>query len=419
MQMLAHVSIFNLVNLYNKQNPSDESIKFKEEQSFGALMSHEVCSDALDIHRLLYHFDLRGAVLTVPNTGLDSSRYLKAMKEQLEYWSKSGTEYRDHACDKCLYVSDENKAIRACVTDGVTIGHWCCSASSDQLKKIAKLSNSPMPDGPCLNPLTSIHDRLCETHQRILKDQCVVQPCIRPRRPDYDTCNDSEHIAISNQFHHRKRQNFTMASKLSRPGAKLPTDPSVHQNCWTAELDESTLVDVDEFDRAHEAGRYGGQDIDNNPEDIGNQTNHNKGRKPCMSRCPTHNDQLIVSTCGIILARSTFFRAEAPSAVKQFILDSFPERLPNLIFYDNACNLVHHIWSNPKDAEAFKDVVIPVDVFHMCSHKESDQFCQEFTNPNKIPDLKKGGKWMFNSSAAELTNIWRWSDYEMDGWRKS
>lgn len=48
----------------------------------------------------------------------------------------------------------------------------------------------------------------------------------------------------------------------------------------------------------------------------------------------------------------------------------------------------------------------PPDAFHMCSHKESDLFCQNFTNPRKIPDLKNGDKWIFNSSAAELTNIW-------------
>ena len=50
---------------------------------------------------------------------------------------------------------------------------------------------------------------------------------------------------------------------------------------------------------------------------------------------------------------------------------------------------------------------LPVDVFHMKSkHKESDDFCGQYCNPALFEELMVGGKWRFNSSAAEMTNAW-------------
>lgn len=55
----------------------------------------------------------------------------------------------------------------------------------------------------------------------------------------------------------------------------------------------------------------------------------------------------------------------------------------------------------------FQRCALPVDVFHMKSkHKESDDFCNRWCNPALFPDLISNGKWRFNSSAAEMTNIW-------------
>jgi hypothetical protein len=39
-------------------------------------------------------------------------------------------------------------------------------------------------------------------------------------------------------------------------------------------------------------------------------------------------------------------------------------------------------------------------------HKESDDFCNQWCNPALFPDLIEDGKWRFNSSAAEMTNVW-------------
>ncbi|KAI7962806.1 hypothetical protein MJO28_000900 [Puccinia striiformis f. sp. tritici] len=50
--------------------------------------------------------------------------------------------------------------------------------------------------------------------------------------------------------------------------------------------------------------------------------------------------------------------------------------------------------------------IVAVDVFHFKSHKEDDCFCRQWTDPNLYPQLKKDRSWIFNSSAAEIANIW-------------
>ncbi|EGG09442.1 uncharacterized protein MELLADRAFT_71236 [Melampsora larici-populina 98AG31] len=50
--------------------------------------------------------------------------------------------------------------------------------------------------------------------------------------------------------------------------------------------------------------------------------------------------------------------------------------------------------------------VIPVDPFHFRSHKESDEFCQHYTDPKLFPELRDANGWYFNSSAGECTNVW-------------
>ncbi|EGG01519.1 uncharacterized protein MELLADRAFT_72949 [Melampsora larici-populina 98AG31] len=81
--------------------------------------------------------------------------------------------------------------------------------------------------------------------------------------------------------------------------------------------------------------------------------------------------------------------------------------MPEIIFYDNACGLYSHIRSNPIDADKFKNTMLPVDTFHIKSHKESHTTCRLNNDPHLFPELKKpDGAWRFNASAAEITKAW-------------
>lgn len=79
--------------------------------------------------------------------------------------------------------------------------------------------------------------------------------------------------------------------------------------------------------------------------------------------------------------------------------------LPTHIFYDNNCSLWKHL--NAQNDERFRDVKLPVDVFHFKSkHSVTDTVCQEHCNPAIFTELMEDGKWVFNSSIAEQTNVW-------------
>lgn len=87
-------------------------------------------------------------------------------------------------------------------------------------------------------------------------------------------------------------------------------------------------------------------------------------------------------------------------------MDTFPNDMPEVIFYDNACKLLAHIFQSPEDRERFVGSIVAVDAFHFRSHASSDCFCREWTDPHIYPELKMNNKWVYNSSAAEITNIW-------------
>ncbi|EGG07694.1 uncharacterized protein MELLADRAFT_85573 [Melampsora larici-populina 98AG31] len=310
-QMLAHISNFNLVNLYNTTNFKGQQVPINSgNRLICPKISQEVARDGVDIFSLLRRCERRGYVLHVSAHGDNTDRLLPAMIRELHYIANNGSHHRDHFCSLCVRTypiehegKNTVKIIRAVVTDGLTIGHWRCTASSAQLQALAHRAGAPPPDGPCLNALPKVTSRFCADHEESLK--------------------------------------------------------------------------ANEADREHEAARDGG-------------VAKPKGT-PVLSRSRTHNDQLIV---------------EAPSALRDYLVEAFPDGLPEVIFYDNACNLLQVIHNGDKDPTPFENTVIPVDPFHHRSHKESDSFFQMYTDPKKFPDLQQKGSWIFNASAGELSNIW-------------
>lgn len=96
--------------------------------------------------------------------------------------------------------------LRALVTDGVTVGRWCCSATRKQL---AELANLP-PDSqiaPCYRPLRKVNDRYCPEHLEKLGARCQVQPCTRKAVKGKLTCNLARHIKYMAEYKERVEGN--------------------------------------------------------------------------------------------------------------------------------------------------------------------------------------------------------------------
>ncbi|KNE94144.1 hypothetical protein PSTG_12472 [Puccinia striiformis f. sp. tritici PST-78] len=86
---------------------------------------------------------------------------------------------------------------------------------------------------------------------------------------------------------------------------------------------------------------------------------------------------------------------------------TFPASMPQVILYDSACKLLAHTYkSTAEERDRFTESIVAVDAFHLKSNREDDCFCRKWTDPNLSPQLKKDGSWIFNSSAAEIANIW-------------
>ncbi|EGF97036.1 uncharacterized protein MELLADRAFT_89422 [Melampsora larici-populina 98AG31] len=108
-QMLAHISNFNLVNLFNLSYTDD----FDLPALIGApmvqpVMSENTCKDGLDIHSLLLRADSSDTHLTVDTKEVESNqRYHRAMQRVLERIALEGTTHRNHVCSACFRLVTE------------------------------------------------------------------------------------------------------------------------------------------------------------------------------------------------------------------------------------------------------------------------------------------------------------------------
>ncbi|KZO90569.1 hypothetical protein CALVIDRAFT_490265 [Calocera viscosa TUFC12733] len=204
----------------------------------------------------------------------------------------------------------------------------------------------------CHESLPTITSRFCNTHEP-LNHICAIRGCSQPVVPQHRTCDNPNHI-----------QNFDHLYNL---------------------LKEADIL-------------CDGKQI------LGNNT-----LKAQLGRAWTHNEQLIVRPCGIIVARATFYGAEAISSVADMLRAVFSTRnsVPDILFYDNNCHLRRHLQT--LQPNHFEHMGQPVDVFHFkAKHSEKDDYCGQHCNPLLFPDIYDAPSktWFFNSSAAEQTNAW-------------
>lgn len=138
------------------------------------------------------------------------------------------------------------------MTDGVTVDHPCCN------------------EHDCKIPLRSVDDEFCPLHERLTL-KCAVVACREDREAGFRTCR--------NPIHRQEEK-----SRKDRGRKKKPTR--------TAEL-------TDEGSERKKVARKKGPD--------------NKG---VFSRKWTHNEQLMVRPCGIVIGRATFYQSESVTGVK-------------------------------------------------------------------------------------------------------
>ncbi|KAJ6464953.1 hypothetical protein C8R45DRAFT_780888, partial [Mycena sanguinolenta] len=85
--------------------------------------------------------------------------------------------------------------LRSPVTDGLTIGHYCCNI------------------GDCQGRLRSVKDAFCFDHQS-LKNQCCVTTCDTAAELGFRTCELAEHREMELYHYQRGKAMFQLRGRL-------------------------------------------------------------------------------------------------------------------------------------------------------------------------------------------------------------
>ncbi|KAF8894187.1 hypothetical protein CPB84DRAFT_1816137 [Gymnopilus junonius] len=277
-------------------------------------------------------------------------------------------------------------------------------ATSDQIYDaftiLLLLEDCQAHEPNCKIPLANNHDHFCPTHSQ-LNQVCAIVHCLLPAVTGRKTCMLPEHEAVEKVHDDCGQARFQLKERLHRAQLAHPQDalPIELANISKLVDDDNTKED---FDFNHR-----GLPIPVTATPVEDPTARRKTLRAQFGHKRTHNEQLFVAPCGIIIAREMFYHAEALYSVIEMIKCTYrvPGTKPDHIFFDNNCSIAKAVKTDP----FFQNVGLTVDVFHFkCKHSEKDQFCQDHCNPTAYPELLGEGKqqWYFNSSIAEQTNSW-------------
>jgi hypothetical protein len=183
-----------------------------------------------------------------------------------------------------IHISVE-QTVSAVVIDGVTVGRPCCGVHN------------------CKNPLPTNRHRFCIEHEE-LKNICAIVDCEQPITAGKRTCADPLHQDVERIHTERGQAQFQLKERLKRARVAHPNDTLATEAMPEDDEDE------EEFDVPATPENPGGPKL--------------KKVRAQFGRKRTHNEQIIVAPCGIILARETFYGAESiPSVVVSILICSF------------------------------------------------------------------------------------------------
>ncbi|KDQ12188.1 hypothetical protein BOTBODRAFT_89130, partial [Botryobasidium botryosum FD-172 SS1] len=358
---LAAVSSTNLSRIYNRVFPLRPSQAESREPYM--VLGYEHVMDGFLIHSLLQDLCERSSYLEVRE---DAESQILRLRPALEARNKRmvgiGQEMWNHICDVCTKITEEDgvqKKMQAVVIDGIAVGHYTCAVKD------------------CKVPLSNIRHRFCQVHfdQSSL---CCVAGCGAPMAPGFMTCPLPEHRQLEDEkeaeaksLFHRKHQRERLKMTHLRDSLAVPSA--------SGDPDMEFLEDPRKGPKV----------------------------KTVFTRRSTHNEQLVVRPCGVVVGRATMYYSEAYSNDMLKVIFPTLESSPEAAMFDSACKVVAHIIAQGDPWFAEHGTAWVVDVFHFQKHKESDWRCKEYCDPGKYSELVSAdGKWVFNSSVAEQTNSW-------------
>jgi hypothetical protein len=176
--------------------------------------------------------------------------------------------------------------------DGITLGHPCCAEHN------------------CKIPLTSSRDRYCPKHAS-KNAECVVDSCGRSVRDGKRTCDNPAHQEAERINCERGQSRFQLQERMKRSQVAHPNDGIAEERNLFEVVDEEDeeLLEVD--DEQGNVTATEGPASENTTQAPTVTAMPKKRVRARFGRKRTHNEQILVAPCGMILARETFYGAEA------------------------------------------------------------------------------------------------------------
>lgn len=198
-------------------------------------------------------------------------------------------------------------AVSTIVTDGVRQGRPRCGVH---------LCKECLPPGK---------GHFCQLHSA-RANICVVIGCEQPVMEKKQTCSDPIHQAVEATHRERSRAAFQLKNRIQRAKIAHLNDLNPVDSTNLVALTEGEVDEEEEFDLQDEEEfeERNGTIFPREPESEPSGPIPSSSEPPApqhkiraqFGRQRTHNEQLIVAPCGVIIARETFYNAEAiPSVV--------------------------------------------------------------------------------------------------------
>lgn len=189
---------------------------------------------------------------------------------------------------RVVQLTSKIAKVSCVVMDGVTIGHPCCSIHN------------------CHIPLASNRARFCPEHAHH-NAICSVKGCESPIAAETLVCDDPQHQAIWKRHKARGQSRFTLHARLQR--ARMAS--AANSMPFIGDIRNLEDLEADEIEFAlDEDGNVVAED--SSPEACPDKpATGNRKLRAQFGRKRTHNEQVIVAPCGVIISRATFYGAEA------------------------------------------------------------------------------------------------------------
>ena len=194
------------------------------------------------------------------------------------------------------------------VMDGITLGRpTCCEPG-------------------CKQSLVSTKDRFCAFHQLEGKNEvCCIVGCTNVSRSNHMTCDIPEHVQVEVTHLERTKAAFQFQKRMERsrvahpksaepldvdPGELLAIDDALEET-YTM-VGNGAVPSAPDSTTQAQAAEASAQLAPTQPPSIpAPATPSAKKIRAVFGRKRTHNEQIIVTPCGIVVARETFYNAEA------------------------------------------------------------------------------------------------------------